>query len=304
MAVPQILGAAGRRRADRAPTPRRSFPVSGVALLAVVFASLAVAPTAPTLVAQSTGEQVDGALNELAGAYALDGLRLPPIPLDPRRPELGVALLPIHRKLLRARAQLAAGGPPDLPIEVPLRPSGLGVTLIAFPVACEGGEAVPREIEYFGTVAPRKKGLVRRMRGLTTADISALYPGQEIPAGALATAYFSRVFLPDDVVTIRYVGTPCPGIGAEVRLPVVIERPHQVVEVHAPESAEAGIVRLRALIDIEGALFGVAVVDGSPTLHYEALRLADGWRFQPGRINGAPVPLAAGFRIRFGPGSS
>lgn len=246
--------------------------------------------------------EIDTALNELATAYALEDRTLDPIPLDPERPELGVVLSPFHRKVLTARAEVAAGRTPDLPLEMGpnIVPQG-GNTIVAYPVSCQGGTAFPREVAYVGMTAPGQTGEVRATReAMSGPDIRRFLPGFEAPAGALAKVFFPSRFNRGDIAIVRYDGASCSGLDEEVRLPLQVSLPRPLKQVHAPDSVDVTAVRVRGMIDVDGVPRRVVVSEGIPPLNDKAVRLASEWRWRPHMVNGTPVPLAIGFVIRFG----
>ena len=249
--------------------------------------------------------EIEIALNELAVAYAREDRAITPIPLDPERPELGVALAPFHRKVLQARADVAAGRTPELPIEMgPGAGPPNGNTIVAYPLSCDGEEARPREIAYIGMTRPGQRGEVMATRaGLTGAALAEVLPGFEAPGGTLVTVFLPSTFNRDDEVVIRYGGAACAEIGEEVRLPVVVRLPRPIERVHAPDSVNVTNVRVRAIIDVDGVPHGATAVEGIPPLHEEAARLAGQWRWQPLTVNGVAVPMPIGYVIQFGAGT-
>jgi protein TonB len=96
-------------------------------------------------------------------------------------------------------------------------------------------------------------------------------------------------------------GTGPVRVGGDVKAPIAIEprADPQYTEV-ARKARVEGLVILEAIIDREGNVTDVRVLKGLPLgLDTAAIEAVKKWRFKPGTLNGAPVPVIYNLTVNF-----
>lgn len=88
---------------------------------------------------------------------------------------------------------------------------------------------------------------------------------------------------------------------AATATPVPVQMPAPRYPAQAARRGVGGTVRVRAEVGVDGVPTSVAVVEGSGTreLDRAALDAVRRWRFQPGQVNGRPVPGSVVVPIEF-----
>lgn len=89
-------------------------------------------------------------------------------------------------------------------------------------------------------------------------------------------------------------------VGGEVSAPVRLVDPPPTYTEEARAGRVQGVVILRLVIDREGAVRDVRVVKGLPMgLSERSVETVQGWRFEPARRNGEPVPVYYTLTVSF-----
>jgi hypothetical protein len=104
-------------------------------------------------------------------------------------------------------------------------------------------------------------------------------------------------------VQITYADGTCTGGDSKAILPVkfsdarITDMPSPT---YPPGSAPSGTpLRLQVLVDLDGMLQHPAYIGGPSDLSRAAMEAIRHWRFEPQRINGAPIAGAAIVQVRF-----
>jgi hypothetical protein len=223
-----------------------------------------------------------------------------PIPLgaDARAPQ-GVAFDRFRRIALAARAAAAAGKPMD-PKEPPKEIMGMGLVLLAYPLACGERRVAPAAID----VVPRQGQPVKNQGGPVSGnELASLVPGFTAPEGSIAVRVGLAILRPVDTVRITYASETCDGTSKDVTIPVTatpmrgVEMPQPPLPPGADPPEEP--VWLQVLVDHEGVLQQATYVGGPERLAAAAIEGVRAWRADPARINGAPVTAESLVVIRF-----
>src|SRR5206468_3693024 len=126
------------------------------------------------------------------------------------------------------------------------------------------------------------------------------------PASALAAAFVAPTIPAGAVIKIRYAAPACTDTPTEIALQAKSEgpRPLQTVDPVVPPDVTLSAptsVRVQILIDFDGASRYPAYVGGPPNLADAAVAAARRWRWEPPRVNGAPVLTPTVVAIVFKP---
>lgn len=82
--------------------------------------------------------------------------------------------------------------------------------------------------------------------------------------------------------------------------PKVTRSVHPKYTVAAMRAKVQGAVELQAVIDVDGTVARVRVMEGlHPELNAAALMAAKQWTFEPGTLNGKAVPVAVKLKFEF-----
>jgi len=88
-----------------------------------------------------------------------------------------------------------------------------------------------------------------------------------------------------------------PGVGG-VTMPKAIYKPEPEFSEEARKAKHQGIVRLMAVVDVDGRAKDIRVTGSlGMGLDEKAVEAVQQWRFQPGTKNGKPVPVAAAIEV-------
>ena len=258
---------------------RWSEPVAPAGLLCGVAMNLD--PPGPN--SFETGRQ------RMSIAVGLGAAEVEPISLDPDGSKKhGIVYDQMRLIGLAARAAAAAGKPFDAG-SIPPGVSQVRMVVIATPLTC-GADTIPPEtvalIDGRGGAAPT----VNKASG---EGIAALSSGLPPTAGAIAVVYSVPNLIAGAKTTIRYA-KPCEGV-QEVTLPVNITPARVVKEAPAPAPpdktppADGARVVLQLFVAADGTALFPVYFSGAFDFTAAATDSLKNWRFEPTRINGAPM---------------
>ena len=227
---------------------------------------------------------------------------LAPISLDADGGSAHGVLLDHFRLIARAsRAATAAGTPidPRQPVVGLIRPR---MVVVAYPLRCgDKGPVAPASIEIVAAEGqpPRRDGELA-----TGEALARMLPGMNLPAGAMAAAFFIDRPRASDAVRIAYPDGGC-GASNEALLsmkytnakPLKTPQPAWPAALGRPASDRP--VRLQALIDLDGAAQRIAYVGGPAALVEAAIDGVRAWTAEPARLNGSPVVTPVTLQVRF-----
>ena len=199
---------------------------------------------------------------------------------------------------LRARAAAASGSPLD-PARPPKDLEPLGITVLAYPVACGERTVAPQSIDMTGTQGPVPRRTAAEV--LRDGEIANVFPGVAAPAGSIAIRF--RQAQPTQI-QITYV-EGCDGGPAAITLPVTIEPAklaHSSLATLPPGTVdEDPTIYLQAVIDPEGRFARPEYLGGPRALLPTALETIGQWRATPLRVNGTPSIFPVVLQVIFRP---
>jgi hypothetical protein len=172
--------------------------------------------------------------------------------------------------------------------------------VLAYPLTCGGRTVAPVSIDILSTrgAAPSRDGDYARDAGLGT-----LLPGVQAPASSLAATFVISTLRPIDTVQVGYADATCTGGDPQAVFPVKFSagRPIDMPPPTYPSGATPGEapLRLQVLVDFDGMLQHPVYIGGPPDLSNAAMEAIRHWRFEPQRINGAPIAGAAIVQVTF-----
>ena len=224
-----------------------------------------------------------------------------PISLDADGSSVHGVLLDRFRMIARAsRAAAVAGTPidPRKPAVDLMRPR---MVVVAHPLRCgDKAPVAPASIEIVAAQgpAPRRDGELA-----TGGALARLLPGMNLPAGAMAAAFFIDRPRATDAIKIAYPDGGC-GSANEAVLPMQYTnaRPLKTPQPPLPagQASTDRPVRLQALIDFDGAAQRIVYIGGPTALTDAAIDAVRGWTAEPTRLNGAPVVTPVTLQVKFG----
>jgi hypothetical protein len=204
------------------------------------------------------------------------------------------------RMIARAARAASQSGATLNPETVPRTVAQPRTVVLAYPLVCGGRTAAPVSIDIVSTpgAAPKRDGDYARDAGL-----GSLLPGVQAPVSSLAATFVMSTLRPVDTVQITYADGTCTGGDLKAVLPVkfsdarVADMPSPT---YPPGTAPTGApLRLQVLVDLDGMLQHPAYVGGPSDLSRAAMEAIRHWRFEPQRINGAPIAGAAIVQVMF-----
>jgi hypothetical protein len=222
-------------------------------------------------------------------AVGLGAGEVSPISLDPDGSRLHGVVYDRPRLIgLAAKAALASGTPLD-PQRLPREVSEPRLIVIALPLIC-GPETIRPEslalADGRGTQPPSSG----KAAGAAIADLAAGMPSMP---DAIAVAYSVPALIAGARVTVHYA-TPCNGT-QDVVLPVRITPAHVVTEAPAPPVSgktvlgDGARVVLQLFVAPDGTALYPVFAGGAYDFTDAALESLKQWRFEPARVNGAPL---------------
>ena len=206
-----------------------------------------------------------------------------------------------HFRLVARAARAAAQSGVTLnPQTLPRAVAQPRTVVLAYPLSCDGRTVAPVSIDIVnmqGTAA-RKDGDYARDAGLGT-----LLPGVQAPASSLAATFVISTLRPFDTVQVGYADGTCTGGDTKAILPVKFSDGRSI-DAPAPTHPSGTVpmampLRLQVLVDFDGMLQHPVYVGGPRNLSDAAMEAIRRWRFEPQRINGAPIAGAAIVQVRF-----
>jgi hypothetical protein len=178
-----------------------------------------------------------------------------------------------------------------------------GTVFVAFPRACGDRTVRPAAIEIVaqnGAALP-KQGL----REATGDDLSRLLHGAAVPEGSIAIVAQLTQPRPNDTVRITYSDPMCGTENSLSSIPIAFTgaRPIDTPQPALPEgtATSAEPVLIQVLIDFEGAVQRPTYVGGPSEMFRAAADAVGRWRFEPARLNGAPIASGVLLQVRFAP---
>lgn len=225
-----------------------------------------------------------------------------PISLDADGSRAHGVLIDHFRLVARASRAASAAG---TPIDRRRPPVGLiraRMVVVAYPLRCGEKDPVgPASIEIVAAQgqAPRRDGELA-----TGAALARLLPGMNVPAGAIAAVFTIDRPRATDAIKIAYPDGGC-GASTEAVLamtytnakPLETPPPALPAGLRAPEHP---VIRLQALIDLDGAAQTITYVGGPAALLDAAIGAVRGWTAEPARLNGSPVVTPITLQVKFG----
>jgi hypothetical protein len=227
---------------------------------------------------------------------------LAPISLDADGGSAHGVLIDHFRLIARAsRAATAAGTPidPGKPAVELMRPR---MVIVAYPLRCGDKEPVaPASIEIVAAQGqpPRRDGELA-----TGEALARMVPGMDVPAGAMAAAFFIDRPRATDTVRIAYPDGGCGTSNTAVlSMTYTNAKPLKTPQPSLPGAlagqASDRPIRLQALIDLDGAAQRIVYVGGPAALTDAAIQAVRGWTAEPARLNGSPVVTPVTLQVKF-----
>jgi len=204
------------------------------------------------------------------------------------------------RLVARAARASAQSGVTLSPQTLPRAVAQPRTVVLAYPLSCDGRTVPPASIDIVSTqgAPPRKDGDYTRDAGLGT-----LLPGVQAPAASLAATFVISTLRPFDTVQIGYADGTCTGGDTKAILPVKFSDGRSI-DTPSPTYPSGTAptdtpLRLQVLVDLDGMLQQPVYIGGPANLSNTATEAIRHWRFEPPRVNGAPIAGAAIVQVRF-----
>jgi len=225
-----------------------------------------------------------------------------PISLDEDGSNAHGVLIDHFRMVARASRAASAGGTPIDPKRPPMELMRTRMVVVAYPLRCGEKEPVaPASIE----IVPGQGSAPQRQGELATgAALARLLPGMNVPAGAVAAAFAMDRPRATDTIKIAYPDGGCGSSNeAMLALRYTNAKPLKTPPPALPAgwtAAEHPVLRLQALIDLDGAAQSIVYIGGPPALMDAAIGAVRGWTAEPARLNGSPIVTPVTLQVRFG----
>lgn len=178
-----------------------------------------------------------------------------------------------------------------------------GTLFVAFPRACGDRRTAPTAIAIVaqnGAAMPKEA-----VRHATPDDLARLLPGVSLPPGSIGVVAQLTQPRPNDSIRITYADETCGAENGPSSAPIAFSgaRPIETPMPPLPEGAAAPAepVLIQVLLDFEGAVQRPTYVGGPAELYRAAADAVGRWRFEPARINGAPIAAGVLLQVRFAP---
>ena len=227
---------------------------------------------------------------------------LAPISLDADGGSAHGVLLDHFRIVARASRAASAAGTPIDPKKPPVELMRTRMVVVAYPLRCgEKDPVAPASIEIVAALGPAPQ---RQGEFATGAALARLLPGMEVPPGAIAAAFAMDRPRATDTIKIAYPDGGC-GSSNEALLAMRYSnaKPLKTPPPALPAGwagAERPVLRLQALIDLDGAAQTIVYIGGPPALTDPAIGAVHGWTAEPARLNGSPIVTPVTLQVRFG----
>jgi len=137
-------------------------------------------------------------------------------------------------------------------------------------------------------------GIPGGLPGGVIGGILSEIPGIQFAALALAPAA-----APPEVKFVPRHEPQRIQVDAEIQEAMLLDMVQPVYPVAAKITRMTGTVRLRAIINTEGRVAQLQVIDGPPLLAVAARAAVEKWRYRPTILNGAPVEVATNIIVHF-----
>jgi hypothetical protein len=230
------------------------------------------------------------------------GKDLTPISLDSDGSRAHGILLDHFRLVALASRAAAAAGTPIDPKNPPVDLIRTRMVVVAYPLRCGDKDPVgPASIDIVAAQgsAPRRDGELA-----TGEALARLLPGLHAPPGALAAVFTIDRPRGTDTIKIAYPDGGC-GTSNEALLPMrytnakPLNTPPPPLPAGLP-ATERPVLRLQALIDLDGAAQSIVHIGGPPALLDAAIAAVRGWTAEPARLNGSPIVTPVTLQVKFG----
>jgi hypothetical protein len=224
-----------------------------------------------------------------AFAVSLGAAEVEPISIDADGSKThGVVYDHVRLIAVAARAAAAAGTPLDAK-RLPQPVATPHLVVIAGPLTCAGETMVPESVALTDAAGnqPRSTGTAA---GEKIADLS---PGLAGRADSVAIAYSVPGLVAGARITIHY-GKACDG-KQDVALPVTLVGAHIISQAPAPpppgKSAppDGAKVVMQIFVAPDGSALNPVFASGTYEFTAAAAESLKGWKFEPTRINTAPI---------------
>jgi hypothetical protein len=225
-----------------------------------------------------------------------------PISLDADGGGAHGVLIDHFRMVARASRAASAAGTPIDPKKPPVDLMRARMVVVAYPLRCGGRDPVaPASIDLVpaqGPAPPRQGELA------TGGALARLLPGLDVPPGAVAAVFGLDRPRATDTIRIAYPDGGCGSANeAILAMKYTNARPLKTTPPALPagwSGAEHPVVRLQALIDLDGASQAIVYIGGPASLVEPAIGAVRGWTAEPARLNGSPVVTPVTLQVRFG----
>jgi hypothetical protein len=213
----------------------------------------------------------------------------------------GVLLDHFRMVALASRAAAAAGTPIDAK-RPPVDLMRTRMVVVAYPLRCGDKDPVgPASIEIVAAQGspPRRDG-----EFATGPALARLLPGLNVPPGAMAAVFTMERPRATDTIKIAYPDGGC-GASNEALLTMAYTNAKPLKTPQPPlpaghTASEHPVLRLQALIDLDGAAQAIVHIGGPPALLDAAIGAVRGWTAEPARLNGSPIVTPVTLQVRFG----
>jgi hypothetical protein len=262
--------------------------------------ALAVAISLAGIAAAQTPTAQDALLVRLAIDMASEK-EPAPVPIGPAGTgPYAFAFDRFTRAHVAARAAASQGSALD-PLKPP-RDLLLGqLLLVAVPVSC--GDRVVRPLDVNMDLDTKP---VPRWLAVRGAALQKLLPGITVPPDAIGVQFQDAALRSAEIVKISYADAICSGTGKQITVPVTStvprarERPVIEMPPGQPAPKDPITLTISGVLDLDGGLRYASAPEASTPAGAAAMAAAGKMRFDPARINGAPVPWTAGVIVDFG----
>lgn len=200
----------------------------------------------------------------------------------------GVVYDHVRLVALAARAAAAAGAPLD-PNRLSQAVASPHLIVIAVPATCSGETIPPESVR----LTDRDGNQPRVMGTASGAKIADLSPGLSAESDAIAIAYAVPTLIAGARALVRYV-KPCDG-KLDAEFPVTMANAHVVSQAPAPPPPgrtvppEGAKVVMQIFVAADGSALNPTFVSGAYEFTTAAAESLKGWKFEPARVNTAPI---------------
>jgi hypothetical protein len=222
-------------------------------------------------------------------AVKLGAAEVDPISIDPDGSRAhGVVYDQVRLIAVAARAAAASGAPLN-PDRLPQPVATPHLVVIAGPIVCAGETIAPDSVRLTDSRGNQPRA-IGTASGARIADLS---PGLAGQADAVAVAYAVPALIAGARTTVRYA-KPCDG-KQELELPVTITASRVVSAAAAPPPPgktvlpDGARVVMQIFVAADGSALNPAFVSGAYEFTGAAAESLRGWKFEPTRVNTAPI---------------